>query len=306
MDNLENYFYNNQEIVFRMPQKAYKGFISNIEEDYLYIILYASFTEKRVFEFNEAGYDINADINLINSSKDNTLIYQDIDSTYLFKLLVNSVVRSAGSITVKVQIPELLSRREGREFLRISTHLQFIYEEIQVKEFLDIKDEYISKPSFSTSVYGIYNLAAPKIYQPSAAAEGQEVPVNPRLEKLLVAINSKLDVILSLLNPEASIFANIKERKVSISGSGIMFSEPQDQCISNAECLKQGSVIKITMLFPTVPQFMIKAIAQVVKVEKDAGYNIACKFIAINESDRDEIIKFTLDKQRQQIKNPAS
>ena len=60
------------------------------------------------------------------------------------------------------------------------------------------------------------------------------------------------------------------------------------------------------MLFPAVPQFTIKAIAQAVKVEKNDGYNIACKFIAINESDRDEIIKFTLDKQRQQIKTPAS
>ncbi len=305
MDNLENYFYNNQEIVFRIPQKTYKGFVSNIEEGYLYIILYASFTSSRVYEFNEADYDINADINLINSSKDNTLIYQDIDSAYLFKLLVNSVIKSAGNIAVKVQMPELLSKREGREFLRIRALLQFIYEEIQVKEFLDIKDEYISKPSFSTSVYGIYNLAAPKVYQLSALAEG-EAPVNPRLEKILIAINSKLDVILSLLNPEASIFANIKEKKVSISGSGIMFNEPQDRHGSNAEGLKQGSIIKMTMLFPAVPQFMIKAIAQAVKVEKNDGYNIACKFIAINESDRDEIIKFTLDKQRQQIKTPAS
>ncbi len=305
MDNLENYFYNNQEIVFRIPQKTYKGFVSNIEEGYLYIILYASFTSSRVYEFNEADYDINADINLINSSKDNTLIYQDIDSAYLFKLLINSVNKSAGNIAVKVVKPELLSKREGREFLRIGTHLQFIYEEIQVKEFLDIKDEYISKPSFSTSVYGIYNLAAPKVYQLSALAEG-EVPVNPRLEKILIAINSKLDVILSLLNPEASIFADIKEKKVSISGSGIMFNEPQDRRGSNVESLKQGSIIKITMLFPAVPQFMIKAIAQAVKVEKNDGYNIACKFIAINESDRDEIIKFTLDKQRQQIKTPAS
>ncbi len=305
MDKLENYFYKNQDIVFQIPKKNYKGFVSNIEDGYLYIILYASFSEKMVFEFDEEDYNIDADISLINNSKDNTLIYQDINQVYLFKLSVKSVIKSASNIAVKVLIPELSSQREGREFLRIQALLQFIYEEIKIKEFLDIKDEYISKPSFSTSVYGIYNLSTPKIYQPSGGGES-ETPINPRIERLLIAINSKLDVVLSLLNPEASIFAGVKEKKVSISGSGFMFSEPQDLSGSNITNLTQGSIIKITMLFPAVPQFTIKAIAQVVKIIKNGEYNIACKFIAINESDRDEIIKFTLEKQRRQIQNPAS
>lgn len=299
MDKLEDNFYKNQDIVFQTPQKNYRGFITNIEGGYLYIILYAYFSEKKIYDFDEEEYDIGPDVAVINGSKDSNLIYQDTNHTYLYKLSVAGVIRNVKNIMVKAAILELISEREGREFLRISTLLQFIYEEIKMEDFLEIKDEYILKPSFSTSVYGIYNLAAPKMYQPSAGGGENESPINPHTERLLIAINSKLDVILSLLNPEASIFANVEEKKVSISGSGMMFNEP----VFN---LKQGAIIKIILLFPTVPQFTVKAVAQVAKIKKNENndeYNIACKFIAINESDRDEIIKFTLDKQRQQIKN---
>lgn len=298
MDKLDSYFYKNQDVVFQSPQRKYKGFVHAIENGYVYILLYASFSSKQLAEFDEEGYDIDADIKLINNSKDNTIILQDMKHTYSFKLSVKSATVSANHIIVKTKILKLFSKREGREFLRISTFLQFLYEEINMEDFLDIKDEYVARPSFSTSVYSIYNLSTPKIYQ--APGDGDTTPVNPHLERLLIAINSKLDVILSLLNPEASIFADVKEKKVFISGSGIMFS------VKDTVSLKQGSIIKITMLFSTVPQFTIKVIAQVVKINRNDENNendIACKFIAINESDRDEIIKFTLDKQRQQIKN---
>ncbi len=292
MNKLEDYFYKNQDVVFQASQRKYKGFIYSVEDGYIYVLLYASFSNKKVSEFDEGDYDISADLGLINNSKANTIILQDMKHTYSFKLSVRSATRSATNITIKAEILKLLSQREGREFLRISTFLQFMYEEISMEDFLSVKDEYVVRPSFSTSVYSIYNLSTPKIYQ--SPGEGDTTPVNPHLERLLIAINSKLDVILSLLNPEASIFADVKEKKVFISGSGIMFST------EDMAGLTQGSIIKITMLFPTVPQFTIKVVAQVVKVENN---DVACKFIAINETDRDEIIKFTLDKQRQQIKN---
>ncbi|MHB8231616.1 MAG: PilZ domain-containing protein [bacterium] len=307
MDNLNGRFYNNQEIVLETPHKKFKGYINKIEDGFLYIILYASFTDRQTFEFSGQDYDISGDFSQVKNSSDFILISPGLYETLIYnKPLLKDAVKNAGNISLKIQITGAPVKREGREFLRINTAIQFIYEEITIEEFLETKDGYTSRPSFTTSVYGIYNIAGPKTYQ--SAGEGEEgAPVNPRMERLLIAINSKLDVILSLLNPEASIFADVKERQVSISGSGIMWKNADER-------LKPGSIIKITMLFPAVPLFVIKAVAQVVKISFDAGIKtagadstaIACKFIAINESDRDEIIKFTLEKQRQQIKKSAS
>ena len=293
-NNLNNYFYNNQEIVLETPQKTFKGYINKIEDDFLYIIL--------LFEFSGQDYDIDGDISLIKNSGDITIISSGLSKTFLYKTLLKNIVKNAKNISLKVQIAGAPVEREGREFLRINTVIQFVYEEISMEEFLETKDSYISRPSLTTSVYGIYGIAAPKVYQ-SSAESNADAPVNPRIEKLLIAINSKLDVILSILNPEASIFAGIKEKPVSISGSGIMWSDED-------KGLKQGSIIKIMMLFPTVPQFAIKALAQVVKISKEELesplVSIVCKFSAINEYDRDEIIKFTLEQQRRQIKKFTS
>jgi hypothetical protein len=301
VNKLNGRFYNNQEIVLETPLKKFKGYINKIENGFLYIILYASFNDRQTFEFSGQDYDISKDFSLIKNSSDFILISPGLYQTLTYTPLLKDAVKNANNISVKIKITGEPAKREGREFLRINASIQFVYEEIPMEEFLETKNEYASRPSFTTSVYGMYNIAAPRIYQQSAAGEAEsDAPVNPRIERLLIAINSKLDVMLSILNPEASIFAGVKERPVSISGSGIMWRDADKN-------LKPGGIIKITMLFPAIPQFIIKAIAQVVKISGEGEtetdkITAACKFIAINESDRDEIIKFTLEKQRQQIK----
>jgi hypothetical protein len=307
MDNLDGHFYKNQEVIIETPQKNFKGYINKIDDGFLYIVLYSTFNGGQAPEFGAEDYDMDADVSLIKSSAVLILISSGFSKTFIYKPILKDIVKNANNISLKVQIAGVPSEeREGREFLRVNAVIQFVYEEIPMEEFLETKDAYITKPSLTTSVYGIYGLAAPKIFQ-TASETDSDAPINPKIEKLLVAINSKLDVIISLINPEASIFANIKEKQVSISGSGIMWTDWD-------KGLKQGSIIKITMLFPAVPQFIVKALAQVIKISNtgaDAGQNnsspvsIACKFTAINEYDRDEIIKFTFEQQRRHIKKSA-
>lgn len=317
------YFYKNQDIVLKTPQKNYKGYISEIKDGYLFVIIYAFFlSEKQMVGFEEDdGTILNAESEIIKKSPELFLIYQDINQTNIFKQLLSDVTVNRDTISLKLKPGEMLSSREGREFLRVPALLQFVYEKITMEEFLEIKDAYISRPSFTTSVYGLYNIAAPKIFQSTFlekySHEEDSQPVNPKLENMLIAINSKLDIILSILNPDASIFAKVKEKKVSISGSGMMFELSEGDFEKwEEQSLEQGSIIKMTILFPLIPQFVIRAIAQVVKItghavsgaakNDTAGHpehlSIACKFIAINESDRDAIIKFTLEMQRKQIK----
>jgi hypothetical protein len=306
MEQSESHFYANQEITLETPERKFKGYIKKIENDSLYIILFASFIGKQTFELGAEDYDSGEDLSILKNSKDLSLISSGFSKTYIHKALLKEIVKNSDSLSLKIQVDDSPLEREGREFLRINAFIQFIYEEISIDEFIKIKDGYISRPSFTTSVYGIYGIAAPRIYQPEIEKDS-DAAVNPKIEKLLVAINSKLDVILSFLNPETSIFSDIKEKLVSISGSGIMWTEEEER--AEGDKLNYGSIIKITMLFPSVPQFIIKALAQVAKISKSSTpspiVSVACKFISINEYDRDEIIKFTLEQQRRQIKKQS-
>ncbi len=306
------YFYKNQEVIIKSEGNNYKGYISDLKGDYIFVILYALFKEDDMLKFDsgsEVNFTDSANINIdniiaeIHKADDNILIYEDIKDAYVAKVKINEIIKGNDNIVLKINVLNEPTKREGREFLRVNAFLQFSYDKISLQKFLELKEEYISKSSFTTSVYGIYKINMPHMSSSTPIIDDTGAPINPRLEKLLIAINSKLDIILSLLNPEKSLLSNVEEQRVSISGSGIMFNYRIDENNNNVlDSLKYGDYLKMTILFPTIPQFIIKLIAQVVRVEIDSNYSIACKFAAINEYDRDEIIKYTLERQRQQIK----
>ncbi|MHB1645774.1 MAG: PilZ domain-containing protein [bacterium] len=306
------YFYKNQEVIIKSEGNNYKGYISDLKRDYIFVILYALFKEDDLLKFdsgNEINFTDRANINIdniidgIHKTDDNILIYEDIKDAYVATIKIDEIIKGNDNIVLKINVLNEPAKREGREFLRVNAFLQFSYDKISLQEFIELKEEYISKSSFTTSVYGIYKINMPHISSSMPIIDDTGAPINPRLEKLLIAINSKLDIILSLLNPEKSLLSNVEEQRVSISGSGIMFNYRVNEKNNNVlDSLKYGDYLKMTILFPTIPQFIIKLIAQVVRVEIDSNYSIACKFAAINEYDRDEIIKYTLERQRQQIK----
>ncbi|MCL5673527.1 MAG: PilZ domain-containing protein [Deltaproteobacteria bacterium] len=306
------YFYKNQEVIIKTEGNNYKGYISDLKGDYIFVILYALFKEDDMLKFdsgNEINFTDRTNINIdniiseIHKTDDNILIYEDIKDAYVAKIKIDEIIKGNDNIVLKINVLNEPAKREGREFLRVNAFLQFSYDKISLQEFIELKEEYISKSSFTTSVYGIYKINMPHISSSMPIIDDTGAPINPRLEKLLIAINSKLDIILSLLNPEKSLLSNVEEQRVSISGSGIMFNYRVNEKNNGVlDSLKYGDYLKMTILFPTIPQFIIKLIAQVVRVEIDSNYSIACKFAAINEYDRDEIIKYTLERQRQQIK----
>ena len=333
MIDYETYFYKDQEVIIKSGSNNYKGYISDLNGEYIFVILYALFKEDDILKFdsgNEVNFadraeDINID-NIIsdihNKIDDNILIYEDIKDAYIAKVKIDEIIKGNDNIVLKIKVSDAPSKRDGREFLRVNAFLQFSYDRISAEEFHKLKEEYISKPSFTTSVYGIYKTNMPRLSSSTPVIDDMGVPINPRLEKLLIAINSKLDIILSLLNPEKSLLSNIEEQKVSISGSGIMFNYPVNGWNKDAQngfedlkpnvnsnlninSLKHGDYLKMTILFPAIPQFIIKLIAQVVRIEAGNNYSVACKFSAINEYDRDEIIKYTLERQRQHIKKSS-
>ncbi len=120
--------------------------------------------------------------------------------------------------------------------------------------------------------------------------------VNPRLWKMLVAINSKLQMILDRLQLESEGLTNVKNRPVNLSASGIRFTMD--------EKVEIGDMLEIKMLLPKYPPTGILAYGKVVKVKdrEDGSHEVSLHFRNMDDEVRDEIIQYALKRQREIIK----
>lgn len=126
--------------------------------------------------------------------------------------------------------------------------------------------------------------------------EAPDETISPKLWKLLTDINTKLSLILEKLQFDEEGFAKAKVRHVNLSASGIKFRID--------EKVEVGDTVEIKMLLPTCPPTGITTYGSVVR-SKDLGnnqYEIALHFTDIEDEVRDEIIQYTLKRQRELIR----
>lgn len=194
-----------------------------------------------------------------------------------------------------------------REYVRIDTSLPFKFTVISEDDYNLKREIYIRTKTINRTEVAT---------QPIQVSAGEAVDprllkdIDPDLAKIwtfqirmLVSIEKKLDMIANLLKaPAASHGNNLQEGKCKdMSGNGIAF-------FGNVQ-LKNGNFIEIKMSLPKLPPIPICLIATVLKSEAlpasyaNCGkYLTAVKFTAINEDDREEIVQFVLEKQREQIR----
>jgi len=120
--------------------------------------------------------------------------------------------------------------------------------------------------------------------------------INPVLWKMLVDINSKLGLILERLNPDSESLLKAESKAVSISGAGI--------CFAMDERVENGDMVEVKMLLPNIVPIGIVTYGKVVRVtQSECGqYNVALSFKDIEDEIRDEIIQYTLKRQRDIMK----
>ncbi len=129
-----------------------------------------------------------------------------------------------------------------------------------------------------------------------AEVEAPDETISPRLWKLLTDINTKLSLILEKLQFDDEGFVKAEVRHVNVSASGIKFRLN--------EKVEVGDTVEIKMLLPTCPPTGIITYGNVVRA-KDIGngqYEVALHFTDIEDEVRDEIIQYTLKRQREIIR----
>jgi hypothetical protein len=126
--------------------------------------------------------------------------------------------------------------------------------------------------------------------------EAPDESISPKLWRLLTDINTKLSMILEKLQFDEEGFFKAEVRHVNVSASGIKFR--------TEEKVEIGQTVEIKMLLPTCPPTGIITYGSVVR-SKDLGngqYEVALHFKDIEDEVRDEIIQYTLKRQREIIR----
>jgi len=119
---------------------------------------------------------------------------------------------------------------------------------------------------------------------------------HPQLWKMLTDINNKMNLILERLSLQGEGFLQAEEKKVNLSATGLS--------VTIGEKAEVGDNIEIKMLLPEYPPLGILAHGEVVRVEDKGNgeYELGLHFIDMDEDIRDEIIQYTLKRQREIIR----
>ncbi|MBF0463640.1 MAG: PilZ domain-containing protein [Nitrospirae bacterium] len=172
---------------------------------------------------------------------------------------------------------------EKRDYFRVDDTFPVVITKITGNPF-ERKSKIISEYGLELSDMRTYSVDVP------------DENISPVLWKMLVDINMKIGLILDRLFLEHEGLMKAPERAVSISGSGIrLLLDEKYELHEN---------VSVKMLLPSSPPIGVTVIGVVVLSEKVMGaqYDTAISFTNIEEGVRDEIIQYTLKRQREVLR----
>ncbi|MBF0316716.1 MAG: PilZ domain-containing protein [Nitrospirae bacterium] len=127
-----------------------------------------------------------------------------------------------------------------------------------------------------------------------STADVTEDTVSPVVWKMLTDINTKIGIVLDLLTFGKEGLMNAEEVQVNISASGMS--------LNVSERYKARDCVEVKMLLSTSPPVGIIVYGVVVRVKElrdMSASEIAITFIDMEENVRDELIQYTLKRQRE-------
>lgn len=121
---------------------------------------------------------------------------------------------------------------------------------------------------------------------------------NPKLYELLFDINQKLNILLNHIS-EKNGFNMPEVKEVNISGGGLRFF--------SKEAFDSGQKLVLKTFLP-VYAHVIKIKCEVVRSlpHEGGGYSVAVKYVDMDETTRDKIIKYIFAKQRRVLRTEKS
>jgi len=117
--------------------------------------------------------------------------------------------------------------------------------------------------------------------------------VSPQVWKMLVNINTKLEMILEKLSIESEGLTQAHSTPVNVSASGIRLTIP--------EIVVCGDAVEVKMALPVYPPVAIVTCGEVLRATPNdrGGCEVALQFVDMDDDVRDQIIHYTFNRQRE-------
>jgi len=186
-----------------------------------------------------------------------------------------------------------MNYKPERSHLRVDAYIIFTYKKISQEEFSEQKGKYTQNiyPDGERYFYTPYSFLRDD-------SESLSEAVPPDIANELNSIHKKLDIILKLLmrSEEKNIY-NEKPCAVNLSGSGLKFLTDDD--------IRVDDYLDIKMVLPISSGILIELLGEVVRcvsIKDEKKNEIAVKFAAINEDEREIIIRYVFKRQRELLR----
>lgn len=184
----------------------------------------------------------------------------------------------------------MIREHERRSFFRIQDHLVVEFRQLTSEDFTKQKDIIQFN---STRVID-------KTKEIHLLTDKELKSENEELYTFMRIMNKKLDTILDLLSKSqyGEIYQNV-QTEIILSGAGVQFESHIP--------LHTGDYTELKIIVPLFPYPKITILCQVVRTESVQGgaegiFSVAMKFLVINEKDRDLLINYIFEKEREYLR----
>lgn len=168
--------------------------------------------------------------------------------------------------------PENMDDRNKREYSRVQAHIP-----------LEIR---LVSPQEITSLQSRADKKALPLLEPPTDVE------DPQLAQWLKFLNAKMDTILRYLDKEHENTGNMILVSVMIGGGGFSFISMEKYSL--------GDTLEVKMLLPSATPLLLYLYCEVVQSEERGdGCYTALRFILMEDSIRDKILRFVFEKERE-------
>jgi hypothetical protein len=226
----------------------------------------------RVTEGNGVNYRLCSDCEVSGLKGQKVLMCQGNTETV-------ALVKDVKGNELFLEVPGDLYEEERRSFFRVD-------------DAFPVKMKKVGKLSVRSPGF-LFPPSDQKIAE--TGTESQESGLIP----LLKEINNKLDFLLNTLVLKEAGVLNGEAGAVNISASGISFEIDEE--------FEPGDIVELKMLLPSYPPVAVLTFGEVTRVKVIEGegrrvYDTAIKFVQMTDEVRDEIIRYTLRRQREIIR----
>lgn len=185
-----------------------------------------------------------------------------------------------------------MDKSESRQYFRIKTVLPIEIRSISAEEFQNLKS------SMQDDMTPYERIVHDPLSPDTKTAN--ESYRNVDLYSYLLLLDRKLDVILDFLfQSKMGRNSYARNAEVEISGAGIKFN--------SEEPFEDSEYVELKIIIPSLSYMKVTALSQVVRsipviLDGIRYFEVALKFLVINEYNRDLLIKYIFIKEREVVR----